>query len=491
MKSHFFESPRQDLIAGAVVFLVALPLCLGIAVACGVPPVAGLIAGVVGGIVVPLISRSPLSVTGPAAGLTSVVLLEVEQLGSLQTFLAAVVIAGGLQVVLGLVRAGRFSALVPSAAIKGMLAAIGITILLKQLPAAAGVVGAIKDIPALWHKGPALVAALSLAILLIWPRTPLKRLTFLPAALVVVVLSTVLASLMEGTAWALLPMHHVVVPDGGPSGLWAALTHPRLESFGRGDVWVAGLTIAIVASIETLLSVQAVDRLDPLQRRSPPDRELVAQGFGNIVSGFVGGLPVTAVIVRSGANVAAGGRDRLSTMFHGALLFVAVASAASLLNQIPLACLAAVLIVVGLNLAKPSLFIQQAKLGLDQFLPFLATIVAVLATDLLKGVVFGVVLSLGFTLHQNSVGAITKTVDDDGTIRLTFRRDATFLTKPQMMRELEAVPDNGAVIVDTTGEYVDLDAREALAQFVHDAEERGIRAEVLGVTLAAHVAAGH
>jgi MFS superfamily sulfate permease-like transporter len=491
MKSTFFDHPRQDLIAGFVVFLVALPLCLGIAVACGVPPVAGLIAGVVGGVVVPLISRAPLSVTGPAAGLTSIVLLEVNNLGSIETFVAAVVIAGALQVALGLLRTGRFSALVPSAAIKGMLAAIGITILLKQLPVAAGVVGDLKDIPSSWQAGPLLLAAISLAILLIWPKTPLKKITFLPAALVVVVLTTVLGLAFDGTALALLPAHHVSIPGGGPAGLWAALTHPHTAAFVRGDVWIAGISIAIVASIETLLSLQAVDRLDPLQRRSPPDRELVAQGVGNIVSGLLGGLPITSVIVRSGANVAAGGRERLSALFHGVLLFVAVVAAASLLNMIPLAALAAVLIVVGLNLAKPSLFIAQAKLGLDQFVPFIATIVAVLATDLLKGVIFGVVLSLGFMLHQNTKGAIVKSVDDDGTIRLSFRRDATFLTKPQMMTELEGVPDNGAVVVDTSGEYVDLDAKEALAQFIQDAKARGIRAEVHGVTLPSQVSGGH
>ncbi len=489
--SSFFASPKQDVVAGAVVFLVALPLCLGIAVACGVPPVSGLIAGVIGGLVVPLVSRSPLSVTGPAAGLTSVVLIEVERLGGLKPFFAAVVLAGIIQIVLGLVKAGRFAALVPSSAIKGMLAAIGITIVLKQLPVALGVSGGFKDIASQFSLGPTVLAALSLAILLIWPKTPLKKITFLPAALVVVVLSTLLGIAMESVpALALAAHHKVVVPTGGAAGLWAALSHPEPGAFLQSGVWVAGLTLAIVASIETLLSLQAVDRLDPLRRQSPPDRELLAQGLANTASGLLGGLPVTAVIVRSGANVAAGGRERLSAFVHGWLLLGAVLAAAGLLNRIPLACLAAVLIVVGINLAKPSLFINQAKLGRDQFLPFLLTILAVLSLDLLKGVVLGVVVALIFTLHQNASGTIHQSMDPDGTTRLRFRRDATFLTKPQLLRLLEAVPAGSAVVIQADGEYVDLDAKEAIATFQQDAPRRGVHVRVEGIDMRNAAAGG-
>lgn len=481
--SGLFKYPRQDLVAGAVVFLVALPLCLGIAVACGVPPIAGLIAGIVGGLVVPLISRSPLSVSGPAAGLTSIVLVEVARLGSIQSFVAAVVVAGLLQMGLGVVRAGRFSALVPSAAIKGMLAAIGITIVLKQLPVAFGADGGLRVVHEQWHPGATLLAVASVAVLLIWPKTPLKNITFLPAALVVVVLCTVAARLFEGTALALAADDFVVVPEGGFGGLWQSLTHPQPADFLRTEVWIAGATIAVVASIETLLSVQAVDRLDPLKRRSPPDRELLAQGAANTLSGLLGGLPLTAVIVRSGTNVAAGGRERLSALFHGLLLLLAVLIAAPLLNQIPLAGLAAVLIVVGLNLAKPSLFVQQAKLGREQLIPFLATIGAVLALDLLKGVIIGVVLSVIFALVQNSKNAIEKSVDDDGTLRLRFKKDATFLTKPALLKELEAVKDGGSVVVEADNEFVDLDAKEAIAAFVADAQARRVHVRVSGFSL--------
>jgi MFS superfamily sulfate permease-like transporter len=487
----FFAYPKQDIVAGAVVFLVALPLCLGIAVACGVPPVSGLIAGVVGGLVVPLVSRSPLSVTGPAAGLTSIVLMEVERLGGIKPFIAAVVIAGAVQVALGLVRAGRFAALVPSSAIKGMLAAIGITIVLKQIPVALGVSGGLKDIPSQLSLGPTVLAALSLAILLIWPKTPLKKLTFLPAALVVVVLCTALGIAMESVpALALATHHKVVVPTGGPAGLWAAMSHPEPSAFLQSGVWAAGITLAIVASIETLLSLQAVDRLDPLRRQSPPDRELLAQGLANMGSGLLGGLPVTAVIVRSGANVAAGGRERLSAFVHGWLLLGAVLAAAQLLNHIPLACLAAVLIVVGINLAKPALFIAQAKLGRAQLIPFLITIIAVLSLDLLKGVVLGVVVALIFTLHQNAHGTIHQSKDPDGTTRLRFRRDATFLTKPQLLNMLSTVPAGSKVVIQADGEYVDFDAKEAIATFQQDAPRRNIALRVEGIDMRNAVAGG-
>lgn len=493
MKTGIFAYPKNDLVAGAVVFLVALPLCLGIAVASGVPPVSGLIAGICGGLVVPLFSRSPLSVSGPAAGLTSIVLVELDRLGGLRPFVAAVVIAGLIQVAMGVLKLGRFAALVPSAAIKGMLAAIGITIVLKQIPVAFGASGGFSTLFQTMSLGPLVLTVLALSILVIWPRTPLKKVTFLPAALVVVVLCTVLGVVFESIpALALKPEHKVVVPSGGAAALWSALTHPAPADFARGAVWIAGLTLAIVASIETLLSLQAVDRLDPLRRRSPPDRELLAQGLANTTSGLLGGLPLTAVIVRSGANVAAGGRERLSALFHGVLLLGAVITVAGLLNRIPLAALAAVLITVGFNLAKPSLFVGQWKLGRDQLVPFVVTIGAVLATDLLKGVVIGVVVALVFTLHQNASGTIQQSKDPDGATRLRFRRDATFLTKPQLLRYLEALPDHATVVIQADGEYVDHDAKEAIASFMQDAPRRGVTVRTEGIDMsAAKPSGGH
>ncbi len=474
--------PRQDLIAGMVVFLVALPLCLGIAIACGVPPISGLVAGIAGGIIVPFVSRSSLSVSGPAAGLTSIVLAEVQHLGGLAPFLTAVMLAGVLQFGLGLVKAGRYTALVPSAVIKGMLAAIGITIIWKQLPVAFGVTGGLTEIAGNVHPGAVSIAAVSLVILYGTKHTPLGRISILSPALIVVVVASLLAAGFAGTpGLALDATHFVNVPLGGITALAAALPRPDFTAFVRVDVWIAAATIAIVASIETLLSLQAVDRLDPLRRTSPPDRELLAQGTANTISGFFGGLPLTAVIVRSGANVSAGGRERLSSVVHGVLLLVAIVAAGPLLNRIPMACLAAVLIQVGLNLCKPALFKLQATLGWTQLLPFAITILAVLATDLLKGVIIGIVVGIGFVLYQNSQGTLTTERDPNGELRLRFRRDGTFLSKPGILAALAAIPGGQRVVIDGTGEYVDHDVKEMLATFLEEAPRRDILVSVVGI----------
>lgn len=487
-----FATPRQDFVAGIVVFLVALPLCLGIAIASGVPPVSGLVAGIVGGLIVPLVSRAPLSVCGPAAGLTSIVLLEVSKLGGLPLFLTAVILAGAMQFVMGVVRAGRLSSLVPSSVIKGMLAAIGITIVTKQLPVALGVDAPLLELHTKSpHAGSLLITAISLVILYTWKRTPFGKIAFLSPALIVVVLASVLAALLDGNAtFGLAANAYVDVPLGGLTSLADSVPRPDFGGFLRTDVWIAAATIAVVASIETLLSLQAVDRLDPLRRHSPPDRELLAQGLGNAASGFLGGLPITSVIVRSGANVAAGGRGRLSTIVHGVLLFVAVVFAASLLNRIPLAALAAVLIQVGLNLCKPALFTSQIKLGINQLVPFVVTIAAVMATDLLKGVVIGILVGIAFVLRQNAQDAVLVSTDPDGALRFRFRRDATFITKPQLLSALDDVTDGSRVVIDATGEYVDQDVKEALALFIDDGKHRGVQVELVGIDLGGASAGG-
>jgi len=316
----FFSYPRQDFVAGIVVFLVALPLCLGIAIASGVSPLSGLVAGIVGGIVVPLISRSPLSVSGPAAGLISIVLMEVDRLGTIERFLTAVILAGAMQFLFGVFRTGKYASLVPSSVIKGMLAAIGITIVIKQAPVALGVSGGLSDISAGFAVGPTIITVLSLIMLYGWKRTPLAKFALLSPALVLVVVSSVLAMIFRNIpSLALTPSQFVDVPLGGFKELANALPRPDFGAFMDKDIWIVAGTIAIVASIETLLSLQAVDRLDPLQRQSPPNRELLAQGIANSLSGLMGGLPVTSVIVRSGANISAGGRERLSALVHGLL----------------------------------------------------------------------------------------------------------------------------------------------------------------------------
>ncbi len=485
-----FGHPKEDVVAGVVVFLVALPLCLGIAIACGVPPVSGLIAGIVGGLVVPWISRSPLSITGPAAGLTSIVLVEVTQLGGIAPFLTAVFLAGLLQFAFGVLRLGRFSALVPSAVIKGMLAAIGITIIWKQLPVAFGVIGGLTDIPGQMHLGAVLIAVFSLAILYGWPYTPFARNKMISPALITVVGATLLAQWFRGSPdLSLTAAQFVEVPLGGLRGLAAALPRPDFAAAFAMPTWIAAATIAIVASIETLLSLQAVDRLDPLKRHSPPDRELLAQGAANAVSGFLGGLPVTAVIVRSGANVSAGGRERLSALVHGLLLLVAVMFAGPVLNMIPLACLAAVLIQVGLNLCKPALFATQVRLGITQLLPFGITIAAVLALDLLKGVIVGIVAGIIFVLMENARRAVVAERDAQGVWRMRFRRDGTFVSKPGIISTLDEVDDGEEVVIDGTGEYIDHDVKEVLATFAADASHRQIKVTFVGIDMT-HAQAG-
>jgi MFS superfamily sulfate permease-like transporter len=439
-----FGHPKEDVVAGVVVFLVALPLCLGIAIACGVPPVSGLIAGIVGGLVVPWISRSPLSITGPAAGLTSIVLVEVTQLGGIAPFLTAVFLAGLLQFAFGVLRLGRFSALVPSAVIKGMLAAIGITIIWKQLPVAFGVIGGLTDIPGQMQLGPVLIAVFSLAILYGWPYTPFARNKMISPALITVVGATLLAQWFRGSPdLSLTAAQFVEVPLGGLRGLAAAL----------------------------------------------PDRELLAQGAANAVSGFLGGLPVTAVIVRSGANVSAGGRERLSALVHGLLLLVAVMFAGPVLNMIPLACLAAVLIQVGLNLCKPALFATQVRLGITQLLPFGITIAAVLALDLLKGVIVGIVAGIIFVLMENARRAVVAERDAQGVWRMRFRRDGTFVSKPGIISTLDEVDDGEEVVIDGTGEYIDHDVKEVLATFAADASHRQIKVTFVGIDMT-HAQAG-
>jgi MFS superfamily sulfate permease-like transporter len=479
-----FSFPRQDAIAGTVVFLVSLPLCLGIAIACGMPPISGLLTGVIGGLVAPLISRAPLAVTGPAAGLTSVVLVEIALLGGLPQFLTAVSIAGVIQTLLGVFRLGRFSAIVPAAVIKGMLVSIGITIIVKQLPVALG--SKAGPFQAMWeiHPGALLITVLSLVILYGWKKAPIGRVQFLPAALVAVLVAAFVSSFLAAfPGLALHDSEFVSIPGGGLGELWGALPRPDWTILSSSTVWISGLTIALVASMESLLSLQAIDRLDPFKRHSPPDRELIAQGVTCALSGLVGGLPVTAVIVRSGANVAAGGRERLSALVNGLWLLMAVLFLGTLLNRIPLACLAAILIHVGLSLCKPALFTEQKRLGIPQFLPFVVTIVAVLAMDLLKGVIVGIVAGVIFVLYQYVRGALVRSVEGDGSVLIRFRRDATFLVKPAMMDLLDELDDGARVTLDATDHYVDQDIKEALVAFLEDAQTRKLEVTLRGIEL--------
>lgn len=491
-----FATARADLPAGLVVFLVALPLCLGIALASNAPLLSGIVAGAVGGLVVPLISRSPLSVCGPAAGLTAIVLAALASLGSFEAVLTATMLAGLLQIGIGLLRAGKLASLVPGSVIKGMLAAIGIILILKQIPHALGHdlsdLGLAETGPSVLRRlyemlrgiepGAVLISAVSLATLWAWPKLGVPG---LPAALLVVVFGTGLQLYFERALpqLALSPAHLVSLPElDGPASLWQSLPRPDLSAFARLEVYEVAVTLAIVASIETLLSIEAVDRLDPERRKTPTSRELVAQGVANIASGGLGGLPITSVIVRSSANVASGAKNRLSALTHGALLFASVLFLTPWLNHIPLACLAAILLQTGYKLAQPKLVASMWRLGPAQFAPFAVTVVAILATDLLRGVVAGLVLGVLFLLRANAKTSLETHRERDG-LHIELRKDATFLVKPALLEAFDEARPGDSVIVDARHEYVDHDAHELILAFQEDAARRHIDVHLLGDAL--------
>ncbi|RYD92715.1 MAG: SulP family inorganic anion transporter, partial [Sphingobacteriales bacterium] len=412
VKKYFLaKNLKRDLPASIVVFLVALPLCLGIALASGAPLFAGLLTGIIGGIVVGAISGSQLSVAGPAAGLTVIVLNAIATLGSYEAFLLSIVIAGILQVLLGLVKAGTIANYFPSAVIEGMLAAIGIILIMKQLPHAvgydadfegdesfsqsdthntfSGIILAFTKI----NYGAVIISAVSILLLIYWPK--FKKLAVVPAPLLVVVAGIILSLVFSGTGLALLEKQFVQIPMvKNSTEFFALFKSPSFSSISNKDVWIVAVTIAIVASLESLLSLEAVDKIDPIKRISPTNRELVAQGAGNIISGFLGGLPMTAVIVRSSANVNAGARTKMSAIFHGIMLLLCLLFIPGLINMIPLSCLAAILLMTGYKLARIALFKHMWHKGLPQFIPFVVTILAVVFTDLLKGVGIGMLIGV-------------------------------------------------------------------------------------------------
>lgn len=491
---------RFDAPAGLVVFLVALPLCLGIALASGAPLLSGIIAGVIGGLVVPLISKASLSVSGPAAGLAAIVLAGLTKVGSLEVFALAVVIAGALQIVLGLLRAGGIANYMPSSVIHGMLAAIGVLLILKQVPHAlgfdkdnfasqsfkAGDENTFSLIPHAFASiewGAVIVSVLALATLILWEKSPtLKRLSFLPGALVAVLLGTVASMLIEAAVPALTleSKHLVALPEGGVEGLVKALHQPDWSAITRLDVWVLGLTLAIVASLETLLNLEAVDQIDPWARKSPPSRELVAQGVANLTSGLLGGLPITSVIVRSSANVNAGGRTRVAAFLHGAFLLLAVLFAASLLARIPLAALASVLLMTGYKLAKPKLFVEMYHRGVSHIVPFVVTILGVVFTDLLKGVLIGLAVGIFFVLRA-SMSRVFNVANEDGRVTIKLNKDAHFFVRARLAALFEHLPSDTRVVIVDARVPLDHDVAEVIRTFQRSAQRRNIEVQVYGV----------
>ena len=500
----FLTHWKQDLPASVVVFLVALPLCLGIALASGAPLIGGLVAGVIGGIVVGFLSGSPLGVSGPAAGLAAIVLTAIHDLGGYELFLCAVVLGGVMQIGLGFARAGVIAYYFPNSVIKGMLSGIGVIIILKQIPHAVGYDADFMGDQAFQqpdrhntlselvymldaiNPGAVIITLIGLALMILWERPFIKRnrmLSLLPGPLLAVLAGIGLAATFSTRPdLAIGAGHFVGLPDiGGLSDL------PRMNVSGFLDshVWITALTIAVVASLETLLSVEAVDKLDPHKRTTPANRELHAQGIGNIVSGLLGGLPITQVIVRSSANVQSGGRTRLSAVAHGILLLICVLLLPELLRQIPLASLAAVLLLVGYKLVKPPQFVSLYKAGMMQILPFVVTVLGVAFMDLLKGVGLGLAVAVIHILWKNFNTPFhfdpSKHHEGD-PIRIELSEDVTFLNKAGIKRTLEMLPENCEVIIDASRSmHLHPDVFEIIDTFRTTAPERNIRITLIGI----------
>lgn len=482
---------KYDFPASIVVFLVALPLCLGIAMASGAPLFAGLLTGIIGGIVVASISGSQLSVSGPAAGLTVIVLGAIQQLGAYETFLLAVVLAGVIQLILGIIKAGVVANYFPSSVIVGMLAAIGITIIIKQIPLGLGVsdegLAALSgagtnssyfdQLLAQINWGAALVCVVSLLLLIVWPN--IKKLNVIPAPLVVVLVGLGAGFALQPTSFALTASHYVSIPVVSSFVEFTNLfIFPNFSQILNPDVWTVALTLAIIASLETLLSIEAIDKLDPLKRNSPTNRELIAQGVGNMTSGFLGGLPMTSVIVRSSANANSGGRTRQSAMLHALWLLLALLVIPNIINAIPLACLAAILLHTGYKLAKPALFRQMQKKGLDQFIPFTITIAAIIFTDLLTGVAVGIVVATFYILRANmrnayKFGFVGENKDQ---VILTLAEEVSFLNKVPIQEKLYSLPKNvESVIIDgQNSKFIDKDVIEVIKNYEQNARSKGI-----------------
>ncbi|UIR56137.1 SulP family inorganic anion transporter [Sphingobacterium sp. SRCM116780] len=490
---------KYDVPASVVVFLVALPLCLGIAMASGAPLFAGLLTGVIGGVVVSSISKSPLSVSGPAAGLTVIVLGAIQSLGAYETFLLAVLLAGVIQLILGIAKAGMIGNYFPSSVIVGMLAAIGITIILKQIPLALGMtephafefdnghgIAAFTDtLLSSVGLGAFIICILSLIVLIYWSKIP--KLNSIPAPLIVVALGIGLTYAFNGTSLQLTDAQFVLVPIVNSFSEFTGLfTLPDFTQIVNKDVWIVAITIAIIASLETLLSIEAVDKIDPLKRNSPTNRELIAQGIGNMTSGLLGGLPMTSVIVRSSANVNAGGRTRQSAVLHGMWLLLAILLIPGILNLIPLSCLAAILLQTGYKLAKPALFTSMYKKGLDQFIPFFVTLVAIICTDLLMGVGVGIVVATFYILKANMQNAfkfdIEKHTEYDKAI-ITLAEEVSFLNKVPIQQKLYSLPKSVGLIVinGSQSKFIDKDVIEVIKDFEQNALNKGKRIELTDI----------
>ncbi len=495
----YIKSLPNDLAASIVVFLVALPLCLGVALASNAPLFSGLIAGIVGGIVIGIASRSHLSVSGPAAGLTAIVAGAIALLPSFEAFLLAVVIAGIFQIALGFAKAGIIGDYVPNSVIKGMLAAIGLILILNQVPhllgddshfeSDEGVPQAKGNIFSNFiyafgnmNSTALLIGGVCLSFHFLWEKLVSGKkgfIRYVPAPLLVVIIAVTMNYFFMENGTGLTGEHLVVIPQASSAReFFSFFSSPDWSMILNKDVIIIAITLALVASLESLLSIEAIDDLDPYQRVTPTNRELKAQGLGNLVSGLLGGLPVTSVIVRSSANVNSGAKTKMSTIYHGTLLLVSVAFVPAILNMIPKTALAAILIFTGYKLAKPALFIAFYKKGWDQFMPFVITIGSILATDLLKGVIIGIGVGLFFVIRSNFRTAVV-VVNDNNRYLIRLRKDVSFLNKPIIKKRLEEIPENSHVLIDAgRADFIDKDIIEVIEDFIIHAPLSNITVEV-------------
>lgn len=500
MKNKLFANIKYDLPSGLVVFLVALPLCLGISLASGAPFFSGLISGIIGGIVIGSLSGSKLSVSGPAAGLAALVLASITNIGSFDLFLCAVLIAGGLQILMSIARLGGIANYFPSSVIKGLLTSIGILIIAKQIPHAIGYDKNAKGIlidfeNEDWHElltplqhiqtGALIICVVSILIMLVWDKPFIKnKIKFIPGALVAVIASILINEFFKTTNSRLLVNEEHLVQikaAGSVSEFLGFFTLPDFSGFLNSKVIITGITIAIIASLETLLCIEAVDNLDPERRVTNTNRELFAQGVGNTLAGLIGGLPITSVIVRSSANLHAGAKTNLSTIFHGVLLLVCVISIPALLNLIPLSALAAILLMTGYKLCKVSVFAAIIKNGKYQYIPFFVTVLVIIGIDLLGlylplkgegllvGVMAGLIAAFGAILHGNLKNSYFFHKDkhhEGDIIKIRLSEEVSFLNKAAIRQTLDDIPENTPVIIDASNtDYIDFDVLELIKEF--------------------------
>jgi MFS superfamily sulfate permease-like transporter len=502
-----FKNIKSDLPASVVVFFVALPLCLGIALASGAPLFSGLIAGIIGGIVVGALSGSNIGVSGPAAGLAAIVLTAIGALGSFENFLVAVVLGGIIQLIFGILKAGIIGYYFPSSVIKGMLTGIGIIIILKQIPhffgydpdpegdwaffqvdgenTFSGILNTVNNI----SPGATLVAIMGLSILLLWDKVLSKKgkiFQLIQGPLVAVAIGIIFFVLTQNSSVLAISSDHLVsvpIPEDAAS-FFGQFSFPNFAAITNPDVWITAFTIALVASLETLLCVEATDKLDPQKNVTPTNRELLAQGTGNIISGLIGGLPITQVIVRSSANIQSGGKSKLSAIFHGFLLLISVILIPRLLNMIPLSVLAAILFIVGFKLAKPALFVKMYKLGWKQFVPFAATVFGIIFTDLLVGISLGLVVGIVVILLKNYQNSHFLHIEDVSNgkhkIKMTLAEEVTFFNKGAILKELDSLPRDTYLEINLLKtRYLDLDVIEILDDFSVKAKERNIDIQLI------------